>query len=318
MTMQLNSAPLLDFIVGKINVGVFVINRDMDIVLWNHFMETYSGLKADDAVGTNVFDQFPELPRRWLERKINSVFVLKNFAFTSWEQRPYLFKFPHNRPVTGGVDCMRQNCTFLPVRNEAGDVEHVCVTLLDVTDTSIYQSMMKDALRRLADASNRDGLTGIYNRRFLETSLDKEFSRVRRYGGTLSFILLDIDFFKKVNDNLGHLAGDEVLRRAAEIFSHTIRDSDTLGRYGGEEFAVILPQTELDGAVILAERLRQNIEEAEILYDKNPIPVTISLGVTQLSDDVAAYEQLINDADIALYQSKENGRNKVTAFKPSV
>jgi diguanylate cyclase (GGDEF)-like protein len=261
-----------------------------------------------------LFESFPELPRKWLERKIESVFVLKNFGFTSWEQRPYLFKFPHNRPVTGGVDCMRQNCTFLPIKNDAGEVTHVCVTLIDVTDSSIYQSMMQEAVERLNEASNRDGLTGIFNRRYLEQALNKEFCRVKRYEGTLSFILLDLDHFKRVNDDIGHLAGDEVLRRTSEILSTCIRESDTLGRYGGEEFAVILPQTSLEGAATLAERLRQCVAAKPITFGDTSIPVSISVGVSELVDETSTYEELIQEADTALYQSKENGRNQVTCF----
>lgn len=315
MTERIESAPLLSFILDKINVGVFVLNRDMNVVFWNHFMEMNSGKRADEVVGRNLFESFTELPKPWLEKKIQSVFLLKNFAFTSWEQRPYLFKFRHNRPVTGGVDCMRQDCTFVPVKDENGQVNYVCVTLLDVTDTSIYQNMMKDALRRLDEASNRDGLTGVYNRRYLEQALSKEFARVKRYDGTLSLIMIDLDHFKRVNDERGHLAGDEVIRRSAELLSGCIRESDTLGRYGGEEFAVLLPHTKLDGALILAERLRKCVAAQPVAFGDHNIPVTISVGVAEIRPDTPSYEQLIQDADTALYQSKESGRNRVTAFQ---
>jgi len=314
MSTRLESAPLLSFILEKINVGVFVINRDMTVVFWNHFMEMNSGRRAEEIVGRNLFEAFPELPKTWLEKKIQSVFLLKNFAFTSWEQRPYLFKFRHNRPVTGGVDCMRQDCTFVPVKDENGQINHICVTLLDVTDTSLYQSMLKEARDRLAEASNRDGLTGVYNRRYLEQALAKEFARVKRYEGTLSLIMLDIDHFKRVNDERGHLAGDEVIRRTAEVISGCIRESDTLGRYGGEEFAVLLPHTKLDGALVLAERLRKCVAAESVTIGNQIIPVTISVGVAELHPDTPNYEQLIQDADTALYKSKEGGRNRVTAF----
>lgn len=318
MFTPLDSNPLLSFILDKINVGVFVLDRDMKVVLWNHFMEMNSGKRAEDIVGRDLFEAFPELPKAWFEKKIQSVFVLKNFAFTSWEQRPYLFRFRHNRPVTGGVDCMRQDCTLVPVKDEKGQVNHVCVTLLDVTDTSIYQSMMKDALRRLDEASNRDGLTGVYNRRYLEQALAKEFARVKRYEGTLSLIMVDIDHFKNVNDERGHLAGDEVIRRIAEILASCIRESDTLGRYGGEEFAVLLPHTKLDGALVLAERLRKCVAAQPVTFSNQCIPITISVGVAELHPDTPSYEHLIQDADTALYQSKDKGRNRVTAYHFSI
>ncbi len=309
--LQPQSPPLHEYVIERINVGVFSVNRDMAIVLWNRFMESHSGLRAEDVIGKNLFECFPELPRDMLERKINSVFILKNFAFTTWEQRPYIFKFAHNRPVTGGIDHMQQNCTFMPVKDAEGEVQHVCVSLLDVTDTSIYQNMLKKAMQSLAEASNRDGLTGIYNRRFLEETLAKEFSRVRRYGGYMSLVLLDLDHFKNVNDTHGHLAGDEVLRNAAQRVTAGLRQSDTAGRYGGEEFALILPETTSEGAAILAERLRARIADQPVQHENIAIPISISAGIAQWMPHMTRYENLIEAADVALYKAKDSGRNCV-------
>lgn len=313
MSSTMDPLQLLEFIVDRVNVGVFVVDKNMKLVLWNRFMEMNSGRKSEEVLGNNLFTLFPELPSNWLQRKISNVFVLKNFAFTSWEQRPYLFKFPHNRPVTGGVDSMQQDSTFLPVRNAAGEVQFVCVTLFDVTDTSVYQAIMKDALKKLSEVSNRDGLTSLFNRRYLEQSLIKEFGRNQRYGTPLSAVMIDLDHFKVINDQFGHLAGDEVLRRTATILSNGVREADTAGRYGGEEFMLILPQTNLEGAVKLAERLRQNVAEEKITFNNVTIRVTISLGIAQARDDIASHEELLQEADVCLYESKKQGRNRVTA-----
>lgn len=305
---------LLDFIVDRVSVGVLVVDRDMNVVLWNRFMETNSGRSAAEVVGQNLFKSFPELPATWLERKITNVFVIKNFSFTSWEQRPYLFHFRHNRPVTGGIDAMNQNCTFLPVKDANDEVVYVCITLFDVTDTSISQSMLRNALRSLADASNRDGLTGVYNRRYLEHLLNQEFSRAQRYGNMISLIMLDIDHFKNVNDTHGHLAGDDVLRNTARRLRGCLRDIDTFARYGGEEFAVVLPETPLEGALIVAERLCHAMGSHPVTFGDLALPVTISLGVSQLVPGIPRYEELIRRADTALYQSKFAGRNRVTVY----
>ena len=178
--------------------------------------------------------------------------------------------------------------------------------------------MMKEAMRKLAEASNRDGLTGVFNRRYLEQTISKEFFRIKRYGGTLSFILLDLDYFKNINDQYGHLAGDEVLRQTADVLSLCIREADTLGRYGGEEFGIILPETRLEGALVLAERLRQNILKKKIFHNEHQIKLTVSVGVAELTDDMERYECLIDRADSALYRSKEQGRNQVNAFLPEI
>ncbi len=305
---------LLDIIVDRTHAGIFVVNRNMELVLWNQFMEVHSERKAQDLLGKNLFDAFPELPRKWLARKVENIFILKNFSFTSWEQRPYLFKFPHNRPITGGVDCMRQDCTLMPVKNDAGEVEYVCFTLFDVTDTSIYQQRLKTLSEELREISNRDGLTKLFNRRYIEETLCKEFDRARRYEHPLAVILTDIDHFKRVNDVHGHLAGDEVLRVVAQRLQNSLRDCDILGRYGGEEFLIVLPDTGNEGAHILAERLRQAINAEPITVGDISLPVAISLGVTELRADSGNYEQLISESDQALYQSKDAGRNQTTVF----
>ncbi|HEC18765.1 MAG TPA: diguanylate cyclase [Gammaproteobacteria bacterium] len=307
---------LLNFIVDRANVGIFVINREREIVLWNQFMEIHSERKADTVVGRNLFEAFPELPQKWLDRKIENLLILKNFSFTSWEQRPYLFKFAHNRPVTGGVDCMRQDCTLMPVKDGDGEVQYVCFTLFDATDTSIYQSRLEETTAQLRELSNKDGLTQLFNRRYVEEALETEFARARRYDHKLSVILTDIDFFKKVNDIHGHLAGDEVLREVSRRLTEALRGSDILGRYGGEEFLIILPETDVQGALVLAERLREIIAAEPIEADGKSLTVNISLGLTELRDTTAAYAQLIAEADVGLYQSKENGRNCTTLFRP--
>lgn len=279
--------------------------------MWNRFMAVNSGQSAATVIGRNLFDCFPDLPRNVIENKIKSVLVLKNFAFSNWEQRPHLFKFRHNRPVTGGVEYMYQNCTFIPLTNAHGEVDYICATLLDVTDTAIYQIRLNEAMASLAEANRRDGLTGIYNRHFLEESFAKEFNRVRRYGGTMSLIMLDVDNFKTINDTFGHLAGDEVLRSMANMLNTALRQVDTLGRYGGEEFGVLLPATDLNGAHVVAEGVRKKIEETVFPYGDTAIKVTISAGIAQYHGEMARHETLIQEADNALYQAKTAGRNCV-------
>lgn len=303
--------PFLDSIIDRINIGILIVNSRLEVVLWNHFMEINSGQSADAIIGRNLFESFPDLPRNVVENKIKSVFILKNFAFSSWEQRPYLFKFRHHRPVTGGIEYMYQDFTFIPIRNAQGTIEHVCITLADVTDTAIYQQMLKEALESLANAANHDGLTGVYNRHFLEESLAREFSRIKRYGGTMSLVMIDIDHFKFINDTHGHLVGDEVLRATAKRLEETLRQNDVLCRYGGEEFSLLLPETHIGGAHNLAERIRIRIAETSICHGNHAIAVTISAGIAEYHAEMTRYEDLIKAADDALYQAKGSRRNCV-------
>ena len=290
----------------------------MEVTLWNNFMANHSGRSAEDVIGKNLFESFPELPKPWLSKKIEGVFLLKNLAFTSWEQRPYLFLFSHNRPITGEISHMYQNFTFMPVKNETGEIDSVYITLFEMTDTAILQTELKNAFDSLSEISNRDGLTGMYNRRYLEQRLSMEFDRCRRYTGEFSFLIFDLDHFKKVNDTYGHLAGDEVLCAVSKRIHSLLRTVDVLGRYGGEEFGIILPSTSLEGALVVAEKLRQVVAQTPIMFKDIAIPVTTSIGVAEFKPDMANYEHLIHCADLALYYGKENGRNRVTSYSPEL
>lgn len=161
----------------------------------------------------------------------------------------------------------------------------------------------------LLEASIRDELTGLHNRRYLMTRFNEEFERARRKGTALGLLMMDIDHFKVVNDRYGHPAGDEVLRSVGQILASMLRDYDVGGRYGGEEFAVILAETTPANMVKLAERIREAIEQCKDHGNASGIHVTISIGVAVLKD-TDTIETLLQRADSALYRAKEAGRNR--------
>ena len=305
---------LLEVIIDRLDVGVFVLNREMEVQLWNKFMNAHSGLPQKAVIGKSILEIFPELPERWFTKKVESVFILKNHAFTSWQQRPYLIKFNHNRPVTGGVEFMYQNCTFIPVKNKGGEVEAVCVTIQNVTDEGIAHRLLEDAMHTLEESSRTDGLTKLLNRSHWEYCLSREFKRHDRHNCSVSLIMFDLDHFKAINDNYGHLAGDEVLRQVSEVTKETVRDTDIVGRYGGEEFGIILTDSDLEAAKRLAERLRKNIENLVIEFEGLTINMTASIGIAEYISEIEKHEQLIDRADQALYHSKQSGRNCSTVY----
>ncbi|MGN6579657.1 MAG: sensor domain-containing diguanylate cyclase [Bordetella sp.] len=304
---------LSELVVERVGLGIFVVDRDLNVQMWNRFMHEHSGLSAQQVIGRSLFDSFPDLPREWLTRKVKSVFVLGSFAFSSWEQRPYLFRFEHDRPITGGIDYMQQNCTFMPL-TRGREVVAVCVTITDATDVSIVQREREEALAKLREYANHDGLTGITNRRYFEARMRDEFKRWQRQGGELSMLLFDLDHFKKINDEFGHVAGDAVLRATAQRVSAVICPEYTFGRFGGEEFALLLPATTLDEAMIVAEKVRLTIGADPVEVDGVRIAVTASCGAAAARAQNDDCVSLVNDADAALYAAKREGRNRSVRF----
>lgn len=155
-----------------------------------------------------------------------------------------------------------------------------------------------------------DALTGLYNRRHFDNTVEREFLRSKRYGGDLTLAIIDIDFFKKINDTYGHLCGDYILKEVAYLIMDNFRKTDMVFRYGGEEFVILLTETSLSQAEIPMERLRKTIEEQEFCYENNKIKVTISAGVAANTSETV--NEFLNTADKALYEAKTSGRNRIT------
>lgn len=301
-------------VLQNIDVGLVVIDKEMRIKLWNSFMQNHSAKTSAEVLEKNIFGIFPELPEAWFRRKLQAVTVLQNLAFTTWEQRRYLFRFKNYRPVTGTAEFMYQNCTMLPLTNANGEVDHVCLIIYDVTEVAVNRLQLQKANAQLHIISRTDGLTGLLNRKTWEESLNHEFKRYQRYAHACSLIMFDIDHFKPINDDFGHTAGDEVIRQTAQSIKGNVRDIDIAGRYGGEEFAIILVDASAAGARVVAERLRLAIRANTIHYDQHVINYTVSLGIAELNPTMTTPTMWIDCADRALYSAKNNGRNRSDIF----
>ena len=188
----------------------------------------------------------------------------------------------------------------------------------------LTHTMEKSRLKReatlaqemMAEMATRDQLTGLYNRRYFMETLERELAKARRYATALTLCMVDLDHFKNVNDSYGHSAGDSVLSGIGRLLNEGARESDFACRYGGEEFVIILPSTDLEGARNVCERLRKSVEEALFEYDTMRIRITISIGMTEYSpSDDSSLSDLIKMADDALYQAKREGRNRVVGLR---
>lgn len=306
---DLDSLHLTMQLLQTLDNGLVLLDADYNVQMWNSFMENHSGIAISHARGQSLFKLFPDLPKTWLKRKIDSVFSLQSRAFCTWEEHPRLFNFKSTRPLTGHSALMYQNITLIPLSGLNGAITSVCLLIYDVTEIATRKKQLESANRILEKLSRTDKLTALHNRGYWEECLEQEFKRCYRNKRPAALILFDIDHFKALNDCHGHSAGDEVLRAVAREIRQVQRSTDISGRYGGEEFGLVLPETTQAQALLVAERLREAIASTVVDWEGTPLQVTISLGVAEFSDTLDDYRAWLELSDKALYQAKEDGRN---------
>lgn len=191
----------------------------------------------------------------------------------------------------------------------SGDLIKVGGTVFKYLDGESLESLFHEEIYRMTIT---DGLTQLFNKRYLLEFMDREMARCQRYGRALSLMMIDIDHFKRINDECGHIAGDHVLREVAQEVAKKVRKEQCLARYGGEEFALVMPETELENARTFAEKVRAMIATGAYAFENRPIPVTLSIGLAQMPPDMADPLAFIALADEQLYAAKRGGRNRVT------
>ena len=309
-----NSSQVPAELLDSIEVGIAVLDRNFNVQVWNKFLENHGAKKAEAIIGDSLFSHFPEIEEKWLRTKVDPVFNLKSPVFIIWEQRPYLFKFGCNRPVTSAAEFMYQNVTMFPIVDKRGNVERFCMLVYDVTEQALGKRGMEHLNEELKTASRVDGLTGLYNRRYWQERFDEMHKLCVRREKPSTALMLDIDHFKRINDTYGHQAGDKVIKMLAALNKRCVRETDLAGRYGGEEFAIILNDSSVEDAKIVAERIRQLAQRLVVEHEGESISFTVSLGLAQFSPDFKGAMAWLECADQALYEAKENGRNQYRIY----
>ncbi len=309
-----NSSQVPAELLDSIEVGIAVLDRNFNVQVWNKFLENHGAKKAEAIIGDSLFSHFPEIEEKWLRTKVDPVFNLKSPVFIIWEQRPYLFKFGCNRPVTSAAEFMYQNVTMFPIVDKRGNVERFCMLVYDVTEQALGKRGMEHLNEELKTASRVDGLTGLYNRRYWQERFDEMHKLCVRREKPSTALMLDIDHFKRINDTYGHQAGDKVIKMLAALIRRCVRETDLAGRYGGEEFAIILNDSSVEDAKIVAERIRQLAQRLVVEHEGESISFTVSLGLAQFSPDFKGAMAWLECADQALYEAKENGRNQYRIY----
>jgi diguanylate cyclase (GGDEF)-like protein len=215
------------------------------------------------------------------------------------------------------VEHRRKNGTVFPVEVcatvlKAGDRKLILAVDRDISERRDAEKERESLIQQLEHTSQIDGLTGMLNRQHLDIRLREEIRRAKRYNNPLSIVMFDIDRFKEINDSYGHIIGDRLLKKVSAIVHKTLRETDIAGRFGGDEFVLILVQTPLEIGKQVAERIRDKIERAKIHIKRNKfINFTISMGICQYSNKIKNIEDFIAKADKAVYEAKDKGQNKI-------
>jgi diguanylate cyclase (GGDEF)-like protein/PAS domain S-box-containing protein len=298
----LRSEKFLNTIFDSIKDPFSIVDRDYKIVRVNEAYAAMRSRRCKELIGRKCFEV---LHNRM--SACDDCVVEKTFQSSDPCAKDKFLVLP------GGGETWVEIYTY-PIVSEEGRVSHVIEYTRDITCRRKSEEERKKLIERLEYLSNTDVLTGLLNRRALIERLTYEVERAVRYGSDLSLVLCDIDYFKEINDSYGHTLGDNALTAIAGALRSSLRGSDILGRYGGDEFMLILPETSVQGAVEFAERIRASLDDASIrIRGRKTINMSLSLGVTCLRrrKGGADVDGLIRRADAALYLAKRTGRNKV-------
>lgn len=266
-----------------------------------------------DSVETNVGDRIAKTVL-----KSGKPLLVKDIKLTKFTTAPQDWKYKSNSFISYPIMIGDRKIGILNVADkiDGGFYDEFDLELLNTIAPQLAVALDRASLQHKAgeyqQLSITDPLTGLVNRRYLETRLAEEIKRSQRQGNPMSFMMIDVDEFKQYNDNFGHTEGDKALQLVAQCLRETIRGADVAARFGGEEFSILLPQTVLEEAFIIAERIRQRIENTTFRHRQ----VTVSIGVASCTSRLCEADNLISAADKAMYQAKNGGRNNVQTHNP--
>ncbi len=292
-------------ILDHIENGILIIRSDLEILFWNRWLAIQTGIPSSDAQGSRLGSLFPETSFALLKRKIRIALKIKSSTFTNSSVEKYVIPIELKRITKLIFRHMRQDVVITPINDT-----DVSVIIYDASPILEARAIIDEQLKLVEKQARTDGLTQCYNKKMFNELLSREVKKADRHEHVFSLVFFDIDNFKSVNDAHGHLAGDHVLRELAAVSTRTVRQSDILARWGGEEFCILLPETGLVGAALLADKVRQAIA----VHDFGaPGSQYCSFGVAQYTSGTPE-NALIASADRALYHAKQNGKNQVAVF----
>jgi len=300
--MNINAIPQNEIFFSKVVElaadAILAINKDIKLIYLNKEAEKMFGYSQGEIIGRHLNILIP------LEfRAVHDNHIRK---FLEEDTVARLMNDRQNVEVKGLRKNGSQFFAEISILKIPGEEETILAAIIrDISHS-------KELENKLRDFAEHDALTGIMNRRVIEDTIKKDIERASRYNKPLSLLMMDIDYFKKVNDTFGHDVGDSVLKHLTDISKRNLREVDSFGRWGGEEFVVLLPEIDLNGARVVAEKLRTSIEKTPLKINENEkVSYTVSIGGVTFNQSMKSWETLFKLADDALYQAKEQGRNQV-------
>lgn len=276
--------------------GMWVIDKDYKVVRMNKRFAEMAGLDPFESVGQKCYELFPSPCCNDEHCPLKMVIATQE----RWVEEVSLNVEDKEAPF------------FIVAANRflglAGELVGIVVSFTDISK----RKTLEEDLRRLATI---DSLTGVFSRRYFLELAERELNRARRYDSPVSLLMLDVDHFKNINDTYGHPVGDEVLKKICATCKEELRSNDIMGRIGGEEFAIALPECDLENSLLIAERIRASLEESSLLAGGAEVKYTLSIGAAQFGRSAESLGELLKQADQALYHAKTNGRNQVAAAR---
>lgn len=276
--------------------GIISIDENQKIKLFNEAAQAMFGYSEDEMIGQSLTKLLPEKFRSKHPGYVDG------FKRSQVDSRPMQTRAP--------VQGLRKCGSDFPIE--------VSISKIRISDNVEYTAVIRDIseknqlLKELILSSRKDPLTELYNRRYFTDLLKAEITRAARFKRGFSLLMLDIDHFKSINDNFGHSCGDMALVNFSNILINNIREVDTICRWGGEEFMILLPEISKENSILVAEKIRKNIESLETEYEDKLVKFTVSIGLRYFSGDSIEINNIINTVDKCLYNAKNSGRNRVS------
>lgn len=301
---KLKYADICTSIVELAEEGIVVIDKSQNIVLYNDGARRIFGYTEHEAVGQNLDLLIPE--RFHLQHGM----MVEEFGagHTVTKHMGARARQIFGRRKDGGEFVASVQIMKIGAPAKGGPGKYYAAIVRDISENK----KTEEELLRLAAT---DPLTGAFNRREFTAIADREALRSSRYHHPLSILILDLDHFKKLNDTYGHAAGDKALQRFTTLCCNALRNVDIFGRWGGEEFVALLPETDIEGAAIIAERLRKIVADNVLVYNEHKISFTVSIGIAQYKDAETSIDAPLGRADSAVYDAKKAGRNRISVYR---